>query len=489
MNEIGPTRPGDHQAIRVRERSGGRVRPAPFVIEQDMTGAGIAMFKKILIANRGESRLRIQRACREMGIKTVAVLRGRPRREARAPGRRTVCIGPAPSRRAISTCRRSSLTAEVTDAEAIHPGYGFLSENADFAERVERSGFTFIGPPPESIRADGRQVSAKAAMRRPAALVPGSDGAPARRSEGDHPIARTIGYPVIIKAAGGGGGRGMRVVQTEAALIKLRCDRARARRAAFGNGTVYMERTSRRRAIEIQVLADGTTATPSTWASATARCSAATRRSYWSPAPGILRACRRIGDRCAEAMLQDRLPRRRHLRVPVRGRRVLFHRDEHRVQVGASGDRDGHRHRHRAGADPRRRRQKTPFRSARQWYPRPRHRMPHQRRGSGTPFVPSPGASPAGTPRRARHARRFARLQPELLVPPNYDSMMARLIGTATRAPGLARMRTALSETRGRRASGPTSRCTARRDGQSSSRAAPTSTIPKAGWPTSVGSR
>src|SRR5688572_25593792 len=202
------------------------------------------MFEKILIANRGEIALRVQRACREMGIKTVAV-----HSEADADAKyvrladESVCIGPAPSRESYLNIPAIISAAEVTDAEAIHPGYGFLSENADFAERVERSGFVFIGPRPESIRLMGDKVSAKDAMKRAGVpVVPGSEGALPEDPKEVLAIARTVGYPVIIKAAGGGGGRGMRVVHTEAALLNaVQMTRSEAQ-SAFNNSTVYMER-------------------------------------------------------------------------------------------------------------------------------------------------------------------------------------------------------------------------------------------------------
>jgi len=170
-----------------------------------------------------------------------------------------VCIGPAPSAQSYLSMPAIIATAEVTDAEAIHPGYGFLSENADFAERVERSGFTFIGPTPESIRMMGDKVSAKQAMIRSGVpCVPGSEGALPDDPKEIIRIARTVGYPVIIKAAGGGGGRGMRVVHTEAALVHaVQTTRAEAG-AAFGNPEVYMEKfLENPRHVEIQVLADG----------------------------------------------------------------------------------------------------------------------------------------------------------------------------------------------------------------------------------------
>lgn len=217
------------------------------------------MFGKILIANRGEIALRIQRACREMGIKTAAV---HSTADVNAKYVRladeSVCIGPAQSPLSYLNIPAIISAAEVTDAEAIHPGYGFLSENADFAERVERSGFTFIGPRAESIRLMGDKVSAKKAMREAGVpCVPGSDGALPDDPQEILEIARKIGYPVIIKAAGGGGGRGMRVVRTEAALLTSVNMTKEEARVAFGNPTVYMEKfLENPRHIEIQVLSD-----------------------------------------------------------------------------------------------------------------------------------------------------------------------------------------------------------------------------------------
>lgn len=217
------------------------------------------MFGKILIANRGEIALRIQRACREMGIKTVAV---HSTADVNAKYVRladeSVCIGPAQSPLSYLNIPAIISAAEVTDAEAIHPGYGFLSENADFAERVERSGFTFIGPRAESIRLMGDKVSAKQAMREAGVpCVPGSDGALPDDPQVIIETARKIGYPVIIKAAGGGGGRGMRVVRTEAALLTSVNMTKEEARVAFGNPTVYMEKfLENPRHIEIQVLSD-----------------------------------------------------------------------------------------------------------------------------------------------------------------------------------------------------------------------------------------
>jgi acetyl-CoA carboxylase biotin carboxylase subunit len=218
------------------------------------------MFEKILIANRGEIALRIQRACREMGIRTV-VVHSEADTEAKYVklADESVCIGPPPAAASYLNIPAIISAAEVTDAEAIHPGYGFLAENADFAEKVERSGFVFIGPRPENIRMMGDKVSAKQAMTKAGVpTVPGSEGALPEDSKEIVRIARKVGYPVIIKAAGGGGGRGMRVVHTEAALLNaVMMTRAEAQ-AAFANPVVYLEKyLEQPRHIEFQVLADG----------------------------------------------------------------------------------------------------------------------------------------------------------------------------------------------------------------------------------------
>ena len=263
------------------------------------------MFKKILIANRGEIALRIQRACRDLGIRTV-VVHSEADREAKYVklADESVCIGPAPSSASYLNVPAIISAAEVTDAEAIHPGYGFLSENADFAEGVEKSGFVFIGPRPETIRLMGDKVSAKQAMTKAGVpCVPGSDGALPEDPAEVLRIARKIGYPVIIKAAAGGGGRGMRVVHTEAALIHaVQTTRAEAG-AAFGNPAVYMEKyLERPRHIEIQVLAD--TFRNAVWLGER-DCSMQRRHQKVieeAPAPGIpRRVIEKIGDRCAAA--------------------------------------------------------------------------------------------------------------------------------------------------------------------------------------------
>jgi acetyl-CoA carboxylase biotin carboxylase subunit len=218
------------------------------------------MFKKILIANRGEIALRIQRACREIGVKSVVVY-SEADRDAKYVklADEAVCIGPAPSTQSYLNMPAIIATAEVTDAEAIHPGYGFLSENADFAERVEKSGFTFIGPTSESIRIMGDKVSAKQAMIKSGVpCVPGSEGALPDDPKEAIKAARAIGYPVIIKAAGGGGGRGIRIVHDHAMLHSQYKTAAREAAVAFDDARIYVERfITPARHVEVQVLGDG----------------------------------------------------------------------------------------------------------------------------------------------------------------------------------------------------------------------------------------
>ena len=217
------------------------------------------MLKKVLIANRGEIALRVLRACREMGIATVAVHSEADKDSLHVKlADESVCIGPAPSPQSYLNIPAIIAAAEVTGADAVHPGYGFLAENANFAEQVEQSGFIFIGPRADTIRLMGDKVSAKQAMQEAGVpCVPGSDGALPDDPETIIKTAAKVGYPVIIKASGGGGGRGMRVVEREEDLIKsVEMTKAEAG-AAFGNPMVYMERYLQRpRHVEIQVLAD-----------------------------------------------------------------------------------------------------------------------------------------------------------------------------------------------------------------------------------------
>ena len=265
------------------------------------------MLEKVLIANRGEIALRVLRACEELGIKTVAV-----HSTADASlmhvllADETVCIGPPASAESYLNMPAIIAAAEVTDVVAIHPGYGFLSENADFAERVQESGFVFIGPEPRTIRLMGDKVSAIEAMRAAGVpCVPGSEGVLSDDNEENARLARDIGYPVIIKAVGGGGGRGMRVVHSEASLFNAISITKGEALAAFGNEQVYMEKfLERPRHIEFQVLADHH---GNAIHLGERDCSMQRRHQKVveeAPAPGISAEVRdRMGRRCAQACL------------------------------------------------------------------------------------------------------------------------------------------------------------------------------------------
>ncbi|MDP6436084.1 MAG: acetyl-CoA carboxylase biotin carboxylase subunit [Gammaproteobacteria bacterium] len=266
------------------------------------------MLDKVLIANRGEIALRIQRACHELGIKTVAVHSTADTQLKHVlMAEETVCIGPGPSIDSYLNMPAIIAAAEVTDAQAIHPGYGFLSENADFAERVDTSGYLFVGPPADVIRLMGDKVSAIKAMKESGVpTVPGSDGPLSENADECLKIARDIGYPVIIKAAGGGGGRGMRVVHTEASLINaINLTKSEAG-AAFGNDMVYMEKfLERPRHVEFQVIADSQGNAVHLFER---DCSMQRRHQKVieeAPAPGITAEQRtQMGERCAEACRQ-----------------------------------------------------------------------------------------------------------------------------------------------------------------------------------------
>ncbi len=266
------------------------------------------MIEKVVIANRGEIALRILRACKELGIKTVAVHSTADRDLKHVLlADETVCIGPAPSAKSYLNIPALIAAAEVTGADAIHPGYGFLSENADFAEQVERSGFIFIGPSPEVIRLMGDKVSAINAMKKAGVpCVPGSDGPLGHNMQRNLQLAEQIGYPVIIKASGGGGGRGMRVVHRPEFLEEsIALTKAEAK-AAFNNDMVYMEKyLENPRHIEIQVLADKLSHAVYL---AERDCSMQRRHQKVleeAPAPGITPEMRqKIGERCANACLE-----------------------------------------------------------------------------------------------------------------------------------------------------------------------------------------
>lgn len=409
------------------------------------------MFKKILVANRGEIALRIQRACHELGIKAVMVY-SEADRDAKYVklAEEAVCIGPAPSPLSYLNMPAIISAAEVTDAEAIHPGYGFLSENADFAERVEKSGFQFIGPTPESIRMMGDKVSAKQAMIRAGVpCVPGSDGELPDDPVQIRRIAKTIGYPVIIKAAGGGGGRGMRVVHTEAALVNaVQMTKAEAQ-AAFGNPAVYMEKFLQNpRHIEIQVLADK-------YRNAVylgeRDCSMQRRHQKVieeAPAPGIPRKLiEKIGERCVAACKKIGYRGAGTFEFLYENGEFYFIEMNTRVQVEhpvtewitgvdivrtqiivAAGEKlpftqrqiqiHGHAIECRVNAE-------DPYK-----------------------FIPSPGRITMWHAPGGPGVRVDSHAYTNYYVPPNYDSMIGKIIVHGdTREQALARMRTALSET------------------------------------------
>jgi acetyl-CoA carboxylase biotin carboxylase subunit len=263
------------------------------------------MLDKVVIANRGEIALRVQRACREMGIKTVAVHSTADNNLKHVLlADETVCIGPPPSAESYLNMPAIISAAEVTDAVAVHPCYGFLSENADFAERVETSGFIFVGPPSSAIRLMGDKVSAIRSMKAAGVpCVPGSDGPLGEDADENMRIGRDIGYPVIIKASGGGGGRGMRVVHAEASLIAAISVTKAEARAAFDNDVVYMEKfLEYPRHVEFQVLADNH---GNAIHLGERDCSMQRRHQKVieeAPAPGITEKQRkRIGERCVKA--------------------------------------------------------------------------------------------------------------------------------------------------------------------------------------------
>jgi acetyl-CoA carboxylase biotin carboxylase subunit len=409
------------------------------------------MFKKILIANRGEIALRIQRACREMGIKSVVVY-SEADRDAKYVklADEAVCIGPAPSALSYLNMPAIISTAEVTDAEAIHPGYGFLSENADFAERVEKSGFVFIGPTPESIRTMGDKVAAKQAMIKSGVpCVPGSEGALPDDPKEIIRIARLVGYPVIIKAAGGGGGRGMRVVHTEAALVNaVQMTKAEAG-AAFGNPAVYMEKfLEHPRHIEIQVLAD--TFRNAVWLGER-DCSMQRRHQKIieeAPAPGIARrVIERIGDRCSAACKKMGYRGAGTFEFLYENGEFFFIEMNTRVQVEhpvtewVTGiDIVQMQIRIAAG-------EKLPF-TQRQIQMRGHAIECRINAEDPYNFMPSPGRITTWHPPGGPGVRVDSHAYANYYVPPNYDSMIGKIIVHGdTRDQALARMRTALSET------------------------------------------
>ena len=409
------------------------------------------MLDKIVIANRGEIALRILRACKELGIKTVAVYSQADRDLMHVRlADESVCIGPAPSPQSYLNIPSIIAAAEVTDASGIHPGYGFLAENADFAEQVQKSGFTFIGPSGDVIRMMGDKVAAIDAMRKAGVpTVPGSNGPlsvndPQRCLE----IARDIGYPVIIKAAAGGGGRGMRVVHSEDALINSMNITISEATAAFGDGTVYMEKFLQNpRHVEIQVMSDGQGNTVHFY---DRDCSLQRRHQKVleeAPAPYIdedareqvyascVKACNEIGYRGAgtfEFLYEDgrfyfiEMNTRIQVEHPVTEMITNFDLIKEQISVCAGNKLsvkqedikvNGHAFECRINAE------------------------------DSTTFMPCPGKITMYHPPGGLGVRVDSHLYSGYSVPPNYDSMIAKVITWAeTREAALDRMRSALDE-------------------------------------------
>jgi len=408
------------------------------------------MFEKILIANRGEIALRIQRACRELGIKTV-VVHSQADTEAKYVklADESVCIGPPPSRDSYLNIPAIISAAEVTDAEAIHPGYGFLSENADFAERVEKSGFVFIGPRPDSIRMMGDKVSAKDAMKKAGVpCVPGSEGALPDDPKEILRIARAVGYPVIIKAAGGGGGRGMRVVHTEAALLNAVTMTRSEAQAAFGNPSVYLEKfLENPRHIEIQVLADS-------FRNAVhlgeRDCSMQRRHQKIieeAPAPGISRRLLdRLGARCAEASRKIGYRGAGTFEFLYENGEFYFIEMNTRVQVEhpvtelITGIDIVQEQIRIAAGEKLRFKQRDIVLTGHAIECRINAEDPYK-------FTPSPGRITAWHPPGGPGIRVDSHAYANYFVPPHYDSMIAKLLARGdTREQAIRRMRIALSE-------------------------------------------
>jgi acetyl-CoA carboxylase biotin carboxylase subunit len=410
------------------------------------------MFSSVLISNRGEIALRIQRACRMLGLRTIAVHSEADRDAAHVRHADiAVCIGPAPASRSYLDGAAILLAAEATGAEAIHPGYGFLSENADFAESVARAGLTFIGPTAECIRTMGDKVAAKRAMRAAGVpCVPGPDAALPDDAQAVAATAAEIGYPVILKAAGGGGGRGMRVVEQEGALLDaLALTREEARRA-FGNPEIYVEKfLGRPRHVEIQVVADGFG--QAIWLGSR-DCSLQRRHQKVleeAPAPGLPDALvAEVGERCAAACRQIGYQGVGTFEFLVEDGAFYFIEMNTRVQVEhpvtemtsgvdivaegiriARGERlslaqadvacRGHAFECRINAE------------------------------DPDSFKPSPGRITRFDPPGGPGIRIDSHVTAGSVVPPYYDSLIGKLIvHAATRAEALARLRVALSEMR-----------------------------------------
>jgi acetyl-CoA carboxylase biotin carboxylase subunit len=408
------------------------------------------MFGKILIANRGEIALRVQRACRELGIRTV-VVHSEADRDAKYVklADESVCIGPAPSNQSYLNIPAIISAAEVTDAEAIHPGYGFLSENADFAERVESSGFVFIGPRPETIRLMGDKVFAKAAMKASGVpCVPGSEGVLSDDPKEILRIAKAVGYPVIIKASGGGGGRGMRVVYTEAALLNAVAMTRTEAQNFFGNPNVYLEKyLENPRHIEIQVLADSH---KNAIYLGERDCSMQRRHQKIleeAPATGIpSRYITRISERCADACKRINYRGAGTFEFLYENREFYFIEMNTRIQVEHPVTEmitgiDIVQEQIRVAAG-----EKLRFR---QREVTPRGHAIECRINAEDPytFAPFPGKIALYHPPGGPGIRVDSHIYQGYTVPPHYDSMVAKVIAYGdTRDQAIQRMRIALSE-------------------------------------------
>ncbi len=408
------------------------------------------MLEKIVIANRGEIALRILRACHALGIRTVAVHStvDRDLKHVRLANE-SVCIGPAPSTESYLNIPALISAAEVTDAVAIHPGYGFLSENADFAERVEKSGFIFIGPRPETIRMMGDKVEAIRAMKKAGVpCVPGSDGPLGEDPDENMRLAREIGYPVIIKAAGGGGGRGMRVVHSEAHLLNAISLTRTEAATAFGNPMVYMEKfLEKPRHIEFQVLAD---IHGNAIHLGERDCSMQRRHQKVieeAPAPGITEEQRtRMGEVCAQACRDIGYRGAGTFEFLYEEGNFYFIEMNTRVQVEhpvtemiTGVDIIKEQLRIAAG---------EPL-SYRQEQIRINGHAVECRINAEDPenFLPQPGTIDTFHPPGGPGIRLDSHIYSGYRVPPNYDSMIGKLIAHGEdRASALARMRVALEE-------------------------------------------
>jgi len=408
------------------------------------------MLDKVLIANRGEIALRILRACKELGIRTVALHSEADRdlKHVRLADE-SVCIGPASSLESYLNIPAVISAAEVTDAVGIHPGYGFLSENADFAERVMESGFVFIGPKPETIRTMGDKVAAIEAMKKAGVpTVPGSDGELGDNDETNIKIARRIGYPIIIKAAGGGGGRGMRVVHSEAALLNAIAMTKAEAGAAFNNDVVYMEKfLGNPRHIEIQVLADNH---GNAIHLAERDCSMQRRHQKVieeAPAPGITDEMRaEIGNRCAQACVDIGYSGAGTFEFLYEDGEFYFIEMNTRVQVEHPVTEmitgvDIVREQLRIASD-------LPLAYKQEDIKITGHAM-ECRINAEDPdnFMPSPGTITAYHAPGGPGIRVDTHIYNGYRVPPYYDSMIGKLIAHGeTRDVAMARMRTALNE-------------------------------------------